>query len=275
MSNTYVSHNRMNVIKLGNTIIHTRPRLAPAENKNVAPRTNLADTSQTKPIEQNKLVPAVKPEDAVTRAIKNTALITCSYGNIDDVRRSAITRAITEWNDQLYIPEEGYFLEVVYPKSEPQWKDEDFPAWIKYIRIYGKERNRNIFQKEALWNIAAKMTRAEKMCFIDNDVMPINNKEWFLQLFNATVQGTVVHVGWKVIAEGEPNVVTRYSYMAEETNEEIKKSVKFPGLGYVLHRKDYEARDGFNPMSVPGSGDAIFLWESCPQLVYPVQNAKK
>ena len=207
--------------------------------------------------------------------IPSTAVITCSYGNVDDLKRSAVQRALDEWGSQDYAPSDGIFIELVLPGLEPMWEHSSLPSWMRYIKIYGKERNRNIFQKEALWNIATKMTDANKLCYLDNDVMPLDNKKYFKQLFDATVPGTVVHAGWKLVAEKEPVNIERYSYMVDPKDKRFADKAKFPGLGYCLTREDYIARDGFNPMSIPGSGDAIFIWESCQSVTYPVYNARK
>ena len=88
------------------------------------------------------------------------ALITAYYGGMDNLRRGAHLRAIAEWDRQSVKPDEAVLMEMVLPGETPAFSKSDFPSWINYVRIYGKERNRSIFQKEAMWNLAAKMTKS-------------------------------------------------------------------------------------------------------------------
>ena len=62
---------------------------------------------------------------------------------------------------------------------------EDFPNEINYIRIDGDDSNKYLFQKEHLWNIAAKRAKYEKLMFVDSDIAPLNDVDWFKEVYLA------------------------------------------------------------------------------------------
>lgn len=60
----------------------------------------------------------------------------------------------------------------------------DFPEKIQYIRIDGNDSHKYLFQKEHLWNIAAKRAKYEKLMFVDSDIAPLENVDWFKQVYD-------------------------------------------------------------------------------------------
>lgn len=50
---------------------------------------------------------------------------------------------------------------------------------MKYVRIQGDDSHKYLFQKECLWNAAAKMARNEKLMFVDSDIAPKGDVDWF------------------------------------------------------------------------------------------------
>ena len=62
---------------------------------------------------------------------------------------------------------------------------EDFPEQIDYIRIDGNDSHKYLFQKEHLWNIAAKRAKYEKLMFMDSDIAPLEDVDWFKQVYDA------------------------------------------------------------------------------------------
>lgn len=202
------------------------------------------------------------------------ALITCHYGGRSDLRRDATLRAVKAWEWQSYLPDDALFLELVCPGQEPCFSRADFPEWIQYIRICGKKRNANLFQKEALWNLGAKLTNAGKLLFLDGDCEPVNCRDYFKQVFEACAPGKCVHAAWHIIHEGQPdNCHDFWSIMATDTEAQGKPT--FPGMGYAITRQDYEAMDGFNPFSICGSGDMVFIWESLKCLNQKIPFARR
>ena len=90
----------------------------------------------------------------------------------------------------------------LYVHGETQcFRQELFPKWLRYICIYGKERNKSLFQKEAMWNMAARFTTASKLLFLDSDVSPIDTLHYFRDMKAAICRGKVIHACYKLIQE--------------------------------------------------------------------------
>ena len=204
-----------------------------------------------------------------------TAVISAHFGGYREDRGEATLRAVSAWDEQTTKPTEGIFLELVLPSEKPCFEASDLPQWLRYIRIYGKERNRNLFQKEALWNIAAKLTAAEKMLFIDADSQPVETTDYFSTIFNLTEKGKVVHACFHLLHEGQkPHNAEFYSVFAEK--DKLPTGAKtFPGFGYALTRADYDNMDGFNPYSICGGGDATFICECVKSVKLGYWQAKR
>ena len=200
------------------------------------------------------------PIDTDDSGPSKTALIAVHYGGYNEIRKNATTRAVQEWDSQQIKPDDGIFIELTYPGESPCFSQSDFPKWIRYMRIYGKERNRNLFQKEALWNLATKYTDADKLFFLDADCMPVNCKTYFQQIFNACTPGKCVHAAWHIIHENQPPDSHDF-YTVFSNDPSLNGKPRFPGIGYCLTRHDFHKMDGFNPYSICGSGDVVFLME--------------
>jgi len=207
--------------------------------------------------------------------ILDTALITIHHGGRNELRREATLRAVASWDAQATLPEQAVFLEMLLPGEEPCFHQADLPKWLRYIRIFGRERNRSIFQKEAMWNLGAKFTDRRRLLFIDSDCDPMENRAWLQSLYDLCSPGVLVHAGLHLIHEGQPQEQTDYySYLAPD-DKVPKGARRFPGLGYCISREDFDARDGFNPFAITGGGDAVFLFESARKCVPRYKFAKR
>ena len=211
----------------------------------------------------------------IGESIPFTALITCHYGGCNYLRRDATLRAVKAWNEQEHLPMNGVFLELVCPGQEPCFARDDFPQWMQYIRIFGNAANENLFQKEALWNIGAKLTDADKLFFLDSDCMPVDCTDYFKRIFDACAIGRCVHAAWHIVHEGQQSSNRDYYSFFADSADVPKGAIRFPGMGYCITRHDFHAMDGFNPFSICGSGDAVFLWESLRSVPQPMTYAKR
>ncbi len=228
------------------------------------------------PVQQVAQLPVVHEESVeIATTIPDTALITCHYGGYNELRRNATLGAMKAWRAQKDIPKNGIFLELVCPGQEPCFRQEDFPKWLQYICIYGRERNANLFQKEALWNLAVRMTNARKLFFLDSDCGPLDTDSYFRQIFDACIPGRCVHAAWHIVHEGQPSKNSDYYSFFADAADVPKGAIRFPGMGYCLMREDYERMDGFNPYSICGSGDAVFLWECLKSVPQPMTYARR
>lgn len=203
------------------------------------------------------------------------AVISCHYGGYNELRWKATTRAVWQWNRQSTHPCEALFIELVCPDETPCFTQFDFPNWLTYIRINGKKRNKNIFQKEALWNIAARLTSAQNILFVDADVYPENCTDWFERLEAAAECGTVTHPCTLLIEEGwgkgggDITIISAMASSETKTMYNCSGVRAFPGLGYLITRKDFNSIGGFNQFGITGSGDSVFLYECCPSARQP------
>ena len=214
------------------------------------------------------------PIDTDDSGPSKTALIAVHYGGYNEIRKNATTRAVQEWDSQQIKPDDGIFIELTYPGESPCFSQSDFPKWIRYMRIYGKERNRNLFQKEALWNLATKYTDADKLLFLDSDISPIRTMHYFQQMKEALVNGISIQACHCLIHEkyeDNPSIGNMYGIMSMK--ECPSGHVRFTGIGYGITRHDFHERDGFQPFSIPGSGDMIFICESFPDIGFQFKNA--
>lgn len=208
------------------------------------------------------------------QAPSSLAMVCCHYGGYHALRKDATLRALRRMDEFEVKPAEAVFIELVCPGQQPCFSREDMSSWIQYVRVSGKERNDGIFQKEALWNIGARLTSADSILFLDGDCMPLEDT-YFKDILDASGKGKCVHAAWHIIHEGQPEGHRDfYSFFADK-RDVPKKCVRFPGMGYCLHRDDYERMGGFNPHSICGSGDAIFLWECLKSVNQPMTYAKR
>ena len=190
--------------------------------------------------------------------MEKTALVTVFFGGMHELRRRATLRALQSWDEQEYKPDEAVFLELVCPGELPCFSEKDMPEWLRYLRLYGEDRNKGIFQKEAMWNLSVKYLNADKLMFIDSDTIAIDNPRHFKLLYNASSPGKCIHVAEKILVEApDGSVKTRWSEFSPRKDRETA----FPGLGFVLNRNDLLDIDGFNPYSVTSCGDDVFLYE--------------
>lgn len=220
--------------------------------------------------------PTEPPKPALPKEpTEKTAVISACFGGHSELRREATLRAVRAWEWQSSLPDDALILELVCPGQTPCFSRNDFPEWVQYVRIFGNERNRNLFQKEALWNIGAKLTNANKLLFLDGDCEPVNCRDYFKQVFGTCAPGNCVHAAWHIVHEGQQSGNRDYYSFFADSADVPKGAIRFPGMGYCITRHDYHAMDGFNPFSICGSGDAVFLWESLKSVHQPMTYAKR
>lgn len=201
--------------------------------------------------------------------MEGTALVTCHYGGFNELRRRATLRALEDWEAQCRHPESAVFIELVCPGQEPCFSDRDMPSWLKYLRMRGRKRNDGLFQKEALWNIGARFVDGSRLLFIDSDCSPLGTCDYFGSVFDACVDGTVVHVAYRLVNEKlSPDGTDMIYYSAGIPEDRLPAGARtYPGLGYAITRHDYDLIDGFNTYSVTGAGDAVFISEIAGEYV--------
>ena len=194
------------------------------------------------------------------------ALVFCAYGGFNALRQEAAKRMLAALSQLDPLPREAVFLELVCPGQKPLLEKSDCPRWLDYLRLYGKKRNMNIFQKEALWNLAAKFTSSASMMFMDADAYPENCPDWLARLGAASRPGVLLHPSELLAEEKWGDDGSDLMYLSAFSPKEMRRPngspmYRFPGLGYCLTRTDFIRMDGFNPFAITGSGDSVFLKE--------------
>lgn len=167
-------------------------------------------------------------EKKVVEDIDKLCLIVVHYGGSNALRKKAIMSAVFDWERQEEKPDDAIFLELVCPNEEPCFDQNVLPRWIRYIRIYGKERNKNLFQKEAMWNLATKYTDAGKYLFLDSDVSPVDTLHYFRDMKAAIKKGIVIHACDKLIQERYEDKYLGEMYSILAKKEQPKGHYLFP-----------------------------------------------
>ena len=103
---------------------------------------------------------------------------------INELRKVATKRAVSCWMKQLHLPKEMMFIELGF-NGVFTFSKKDFPKQVEYIRIDGNDSHKYLFQKEHLWNIAAKRAKYDKLMFVDSDIAPLDDVDWFKQVSDA------------------------------------------------------------------------------------------
>ncbi len=97
---------------------------------------------------------------------------------INELRKVATRKAVQCWMKQSHLPKEMMFVELGF-NGVFTFSQDDFPKEIQYVRIYGDDTHKYLFQKEHLWNISAKRAKYEKLMFVDSDISPLDDVDWF------------------------------------------------------------------------------------------------
>ena len=142
----------------------------------------------------------------------------------------------------------------------------DFPEKIRYIRINGTDKNKYLFQKEHLWNIAAKMAKHEKLMFIDSDIAPLKDVDWFGKVSNALDKG-LFSQGFSRLcylnATGKSTSSRESCTLSYANTRRMYPSTGtrgVPGGVYCICKSTLNAIGGFNFLPL-GGGDDLFWCE--------------
>ena len=180
---------------------------------------------------------------------------------INPLRKVATKKAVQCWLKQRSLPNEILFVELGF-NGTFTFSKEDFPKQVKYIKIDGNDSNKYLFQKEHLWNIAAKQAKNEKLMFIDSDIAPVDDVDWFKQIYDA-LDKCLFTQGFRQIqyldAEDKPKGKDRNTYTHQiVTGGKVNLSV--PGGVYCMCKSTLQVIGYFNYLPF-GGGDNMFWAE--------------
>lgn len=138
------------------------------------------------------------------------------------------------------------------------FSQKDFPKKIRYIRINGTDKNKYLFQKEHLWNIAAKTAKHEKLMFIDSDMAPEDDCDWFNKVYDV-LDKSLFAQGFKTLKyldkSQNPTGMVKSSTASRSLTHKSN-----PGGVYCICKSTLNVIGGFNYLPF-GGGDDLFWRE--------------
>lgn len=194
---------------------------------------------------------------------KDTTVIMCTWGN-DSFRNSLTKKVLTRVKNQV-LDYKLIFVELLFEKQ-----DSEFAGFIdgKHIIVRGKDRNKDIFQKEALWNIGAAQADTDYLIFTDNDIWS-RDSYWFYKIrnkiseINTVVQGVERSFDTKDPDMNFQGIISKYT--RKDYNIDFN-----PGLIYGMTAEYHKQIGGFNPLILTSMGDSAFIVEVFTQDPFPV-----
>lgn len=203
------------------------------------------------------------PPTGFLDGIDDTMVIMCGYGPPREDRIEGVfaTSSVLEWQHPL---PNVLMLELVCGDDGPLYRDvgDTQHAWAF---VHGTDRNRDLFQKEALWNIAARSCTSKYLIFLDADCHPaVTDPGW----------------AWRVrgkLREDETSVVQGFSALVDPRDPSPPGSggpswtwelahgkphaTRKTGVCWAMTRETFEDIGGWNPFGITGAGDALFCTE--------------
>lgn len=186
----------------------------------------------------------------------NTALIMAVWG--DDANRVMSTRKVLSKLSEQYLNFTLFFVELLFEEEQSSYE-----GYVdgEHIIIRGKDRNRDIFQKEALWNIGAERAKDfDYYIFCDCDIWS-EDPFWLYKIRNK-----MTHDQRTVVQGANLSIDTMDDSMNFQTLLAKKLLVSSgnrhnPGLIYGMTREYFEDIGGFNPLFLVSCGDSGFINE--------------
>jgi hypothetical protein len=193
--------------------------------------------------------------------------VVISTFNLDQLRVDAIKRSMSQlqkqsiWNNTRVV-----FIELLQNQEEASNFDFSNINNINHLKIYTNKFNKNLFQKECLWNIGAKkiLNKVDNFIFIDADTYPQNNmvfaKANKILNFNPNI---VFQLGNCILTQKENGDIDRVQWLWNSFAKlEAKTAYCFnPCGGFAISKKVFKQINGFNPFGFLYGGDILFLYE--------------
>lgn len=199
----------------------------------------------------------------------DTAVIAAVFG--DDPVRIAAHVAALHHQLQTDIQVDFYLVELIFG-GESRYPKEILSK-VRHILVRGTDANRDLFQKESLFNIAwraaLKGHKYDYFVFVDADVY-CERPDWFRQIRAKLREAPCRAVqGFQFVRDSvDPDL----QYVSLGANYLLERSTDLymnPGLCWGLHRELLLAGNGFNELMCP-CGDSMFVAEylNTPEVAY-------
>ncbi len=223
---------------------------------------------------QERNLPIIGPDyDMPKDFIDDMSVIIVFFG--DDFRRINGTqlalRQILKQKPRMRI----VFIELVFSEEEGKFQWIENENNVKYLKICGNDTNKDIFQKEALYNLAVdRFCRDCKyLAFIDCDIFS-NDLLWFSKIRQKLIENPFKIIqGFYRVTDTEDEEFMGFSLKASK--EEIKdKNFGCPGFCWAMTLKTFDSFEGFNPYGITSCGDALFVHECIKDHGYHLESFK-
>lgn len=195
-------------------------------------------------------------------------IVLCFFGD-NQLRIQAVKRAIKQLKQQtIWKKSRIVFVELI-DKNEYNF-DFSNDNNIIHLKIKPKESNKNLFQKECLWNIGAQklLKDVDNLIFIDADTFPQDNtlfaKANKILHHNPNI---VFQLGNCIITQKENGFISRIQWLYSSFSKlDAQNSYCFnPCGGFAISKKIFHQINGFNPYGFLYGGDILFLYEIDPR----------
>ena len=194
----------------------------------------------------------------------NLGIVFCFFGD-DKLRIEAAQKAIKQFKQQtIWKKSKVVFVELIDKNQDNfDFSSEDN---VIHLKIQQKDINKNLFQKECLWNIGAQkiLKNIDNLIFIDVDTFP-QNKHLFAKA-NKILNNNpniVFQLGNCVITQKEDGFISRVQWLYSSFSKlNAQNSYCFnPCGGFAISKKIFLQINGFNPYGFLYGGDILFLYE--------------
>tara|TARA_B100001741_G_C16500318_1_gene574344 strand:+ start:459 stop:1352 length:894 start_codon:yes stop_codon:yes gene_type:complete len=143
--------------------------------------------------------------------------------------------------------------QAVYPGGEAEYVPSCIPQAAYDTKSF-------LFHKERLWNLAAGLTDADKLIFLDADVV-FGASDWLTQCVSCLDRFDIIQpytrARW-LDYSGRPDMERPPFTEAISKNLPPKFKTYHPGFGWGMTRRAFDLIGGFYDLSVCGNSDSLF-----------------
>jgi len=191
-------------------------------------------------------------------------VVLCFFGD-DEKRINATKYAIDQLSKQTVWHESKIvFIELINQDTQSNFNFTEHKN-INHIQIIQYEKNKDLFQKECLWNIGAKFLAdtVDNYVFIDADTFPQNTHVFAKANKILQRNPNIVYQLGDYLITKKDNIMTRIQMLWNffSTLEAQKDYCFNPCGGFAISKSIFDQIDGFNPYGFLYGGDILFLYE--------------
>lgn len=198
---------------------------------------------------------------------KNKLGIIFAFFGDDKLRIKSAKKAVEEFKKQTaWSKADVVFIELVQEGEKSNFNYSKNKDNINHVVIFENDLNKNLFQKECLWNIGAKKIEKEvdNFIFLDIDTFPQDKKLFAKTNKILKINNNIVfQLGNAIITQKNDGTISRVQWLWNSFSKlEAKHIYCFnPCGGIAISKKIYNQIGGFNPYGLLYGGDILFLYE--------------